>query len=65
MKQLKKKKVLQLAIDSGLVYNTHLQGFEIFPHHAKAIYDFYLLIEKELKSSDSKTEDAEIRDIPE
>lgn len=54
MKQIKKKRVLQLAEEANLVYNTHLEGFRILPHHAKALYDFYLLIEKELKQDEEK-----------
>lgn len=52
MKQLKKKRVLQLAEEANLVYNTELENFQIFPWHAKALYDFYLLIEKEMKQDE-------------
>lgn len=47
MKLIKKKRILQIAEEAGLVYNTHLERFKIFPHHAKALYDFYMLIEEE------------------
>ena len=46
--QIKKKRILQLAEESGLIFNRdRVDDFQIFPHHAQAIWDFYQLIEKE------------------
>ena len=32
-----KRKVIQLAKDSGLVFNTELMQSEVYPHHRKSI----------------------------
>ena len=48
MKQIKKKRILKIAEEAGLVYNTtEPYNFEILPQHADALYEFYLLIEQE------------------
>ena len=64
MKQLKKKRIVDLAKESGLVYNMHLEGFKIFPHHLDAIWDFYLLIEKELNNAEANPESDPVQDSP-
>lgn len=47
MKQIKKKRILKIAEEAGLVFNT--EDWDILPHHADALYEFYLLIEQEQK----------------
>ena len=46
---MKKEKIIQLAKDAGLIFNTNLLQSEVHPHHRKALYAFAKLIEKELK----------------
>lgn len=64
MKQIKKKRIVELAKQSGLVYNMHLEGFKIFPHHLDAIWEFYLLIEKELKNAEANPESNPVQGSP-
>lgn len=40
-----KRKVIQLAKDSGLVFNTELMQSEVYPHHRKSLYLFASMVE--------------------
>ena len=40
-----KELIIQLAKESGLVYNTELMQSEVYPHHRKQLYAFANAIE--------------------
>ena len=40
-----KRKVIHLAKDSGLVFNTELMQSEVYPHHRKSLYLFASMVE--------------------
>ena len=42
---MKKELVINLAKDSGLVFNTELMQSEVYPHHRKSLYLFASMIE--------------------
>lgn len=44
-----KEKVIQLAKDSGLIFNTELMQSELYPHHRKALYNFVTLMQREIQ----------------
>ena len=59
---LKKKRILQIAEDAGLVFNNKAPyHFSIQPWHAEALYEFYKLIEKELKNEKSNKDEGKIQ----
>ena len=67
MKLIKKKRILQLAEEAGLVFNREALGesFVIHPWHAQAIWDFYMKIEEEKEKIEKTTEDTKIPDSTE
>ena len=67
MKLIKKKRILQIAEDAGLVYNREALGeiFVIYPWHAQAIWDFYIRIEEEKEKIEKTTENTKIPDSAE
>ena len=42
---MKKELIINLAKDSGLVFNTELMQSEVYPHHRKSLYLFASMIE--------------------
>ena len=42
---MKKELIINLAKDSGLVFNTELMQSEVYPHHRKSLYLFTSMIE--------------------
>ena len=40
-----KELIIQLAKESGLVYNTELMQSEVYPHHRKQLYAFANVME--------------------
>ena len=42
---MEKEKVIQLAKEAGLVFNTELLQSEVHPHHRKSLYLFASMIE--------------------
>ncbi len=41
-----KELIIQLAKESGLVYNTELMQSEVYPHHRKQLYAFAKALEQ-------------------
>ena len=41
-----KELIIQLAKESGLVYNTDLMQSEVYPHHRKQLYAFAKALEQ-------------------
>ena len=42
---MKKELIINLAKDSGLVFNTELMQSEVYPHHRKSLYLFASMVE--------------------
>ena len=42
---MKKELIINLAKDSGLVFNTELMQSEVYPHHCKSLYLFASMVE--------------------
>ena len=40
-----KEKIIKMAKDAGLVFNTELMQSEVYPHHRKSLYLFASMIE--------------------
>lgn len=46
---LQKEKVIQLAKDAGLIFNTELLQSEVHPHHRKALYTFAKFLQRAIQ----------------
>ena len=42
---MEKELIIQLAKETGLVYNTDLMQSEVYPHHRKQLYAFAKVME--------------------
>lgn len=51
--KIDKQKVIALAEEAGLVFNTDLLRSKIFPWHRQALYRFAALLEEEIQKDSS------------
>lgn len=55
--KIDKQKVIALAEEAGLIFNTDLLQSKIFPWHRQALYRFAALLEEEFrKNTDPRTD---------
>ena len=55
---MRKQRIIELAIQSGLVYNTDYiaDGRQVYEHHRKQLYEFARLIEEEVGKIEDQPE---------